>query len=315
MKKQLRKQFSSLGWALLLYMLLMNLCVIVSCITELIGAAAQHGMQGGVSRDTLLSLLSDILYGSGTGYLISCVAGLLLLRIWKGRDFCRHTLWKKGRPMTFSAFIGLFTLFMGCQFVFTLLATFQEAILNLFGFSAISALENATSNADTFSMFLYAGLAAPVCEEILFRGLVLRTLEPWGKRFAVILSAFLFGIFHGNIVQTPYAFMAGIILGYAALEFNIFWAMVLHMFNNLVFSDMLNRILPEGLCDFIPIFLMILFAVMGILSLLLNRKKIRAYVRQNPVNNRYVSWFFSSSGVIVLILFMLYSIAQSIIRI
>ena len=70
-----------------------------------------------------------------------------------------------------------------------------------------------------------------------------------------------------------------------------------------------------GIWAFIKVILMILFAVMGILSLILNRKKIRAYVRQNPVNNRYVSWFFSSSGVIVLILFMLYSIAQSIIRI
>ena len=35
---------------------------------------------------------------------------------------------------------------------------------------------------DNFIMFLYAGILAPITEEILFRGVVQRTLLPWGRR-------------------------------------------------------------------------------------------------------------------------------------
>ena len=41
-------------------------------------------------------------------------------------------------------------------------------------------------------------ILAPVAEELMFRGWILRSLRPYGKRFAVLGSAVLFGIFHGN---------------------------------------------------------------------------------------------------------------------
>lgn len=62
---------------------------------------------------------------------------------------------------------------------------------------------------------LYMGILAPVVEELIFRGLVLgyekRELPFWCANF---IQAFLFGVYHQNIVQFVYAFCIGIFLGY-----------------------------------------------------------------------------------------------------
>ncbi len=59
------------------------------------------------------------------------------------------------------------------------------------------------------------GLLAPLAEEIVFRGGVLRALlnrmRPWT---AVAVSALLFSLVHGNPAQMPYAFVAGLLLGW-----------------------------------------------------------------------------------------------------
>ena len=66
---------------------------------------------------------------------------------------------------------------------------------------------------ETLSMFIYGSFLAPFGEEILFRGFLLQNFKRYGVRFAIIFSAILFGIYHGNIVQTPFAFILGLMKG------------------------------------------------------------------------------------------------------
>lgn len=62
---------------------------------------------------------------------------------------------------------------------------------------------------------IYMGILAPVVEELVFRGLILgyekRELPFWCANF---IQAFLFGLYHQNIVQFVYAFFIGLLLGY-----------------------------------------------------------------------------------------------------
>lgn len=60
-------------------------------------------------------------------------------------------------------------------------------------------------------------VAAPVCEEIMFRRLILDRLRPYGDAFAVLASALAFGLMHGNLSQFLYAFTLGCVFGYVAL--------------------------------------------------------------------------------------------------
>ncbi|MBD5139712.1 MAG: CPBP family intramembrane metalloprotease [Ruminococcus sp.] len=52
-------------------------------------------------------------------------------------------------------------------------------------------------------------ILAPIGEELVYRGIVLRCTAKISQRFAIFFSAFIFGIMHGN----PYQFVLGFLLG------------------------------------------------------------------------------------------------------
>ena len=60
------------------------------------------------------------------------------------------------------------------------------------------------------------GLLAPVCEELVFRGAVLRALLRWTPChwLAIAISALLFALIHANPIQMPHAFLVGLLLGW-----------------------------------------------------------------------------------------------------
>ncbi|MBO5287470.1 MAG: CPBP family intramembrane metalloprotease [Clostridia bacterium] len=76
-------------------------------------------------------------------------------------------------------------------------------------------------NASGFIMFLTTVVCAPILEEILFRGLMLRTLKdvmpPW---LAILISAVAFGLAHANPIGIIYASIFGAVLGWAYIKFN-----------------------------------------------------------------------------------------------
>ena len=62
---------------------------------------------------------------------------------------------------------------------------------------------------------LYSGIFMPILEELLFRGLIFRLLKKWMTfLWAMVTSAFLFGIYHGNLVQFVYATVCGLLFAY-----------------------------------------------------------------------------------------------------
>lgn len=91
----------------------------------------------------------------------------------------------------------------------------------------------------------------PLMEETVFRGLILQYMSRSGTRFwaANTLQAFLFGLFHMNIVQGIYAFLLGLILGYLAYRYDsLFLPMLMHFFFNLfgtVLMDIEGSLLSE----------------------------------------------------------------------
>lgn len=63
-------------------------------------------------------------------------------------------------------------------------------------------------------------ILAPIAEEFLFRGLVQKyALKSMPVVPAILLQGFLFGVYHGNIVQGVYAFALGILMGFLAYRY------------------------------------------------------------------------------------------------
>ena len=90
------------------------------------------------------------------------------------------------------------------------------------------------SNVPAFIVY-YIELAvlAPICEELIFRGIILQNLRKFGNFFAVLVSSLLFGVLHGNLEQTPFAFVVGIICGIVVIETgSIFASMLIHCIVN-----------------------------------------------------------------------------------
>lgn len=87
------------------------------------------------------------------------------------------------------------------------------------------------------------GLFAPVAEEFVFRGAVLRTLlngnlRPWG---AITVSALLFAVAHLNPAQLVHAFIIGLLLGWMYWRTgSIIPGIVYHWVNNSIAYAMMN---------------------------------------------------------------------------
>ncbi len=82
----------------------------------------------------------------------------------------------------------------------------------------------------TPSMLIYACIVGPIMEELMFRGFLLKRARLFGDRTAVVYTAVMFGLMHGNISQFLYATAIGLIFGYVAVKTNsIRYTILLHI--------------------------------------------------------------------------------------
>ena len=78
---------------------------------------------------------------------------------------------------------------------------------------------------------LYVAVLAPVVEELIFRLGIMGLAGKW-LPFAVanVIQAVLFGLYHWNPVQSVYAFLLGMIIGYAVHKSgDVRYGMLLHI--------------------------------------------------------------------------------------
>ena len=309
--KQLRRGYSAQGWALLVYYGIMNVAVIIVMVLDMI---LQMGSSVRQTGDIDFNWVMEQIYNnSGWGYFVAIGFGFLALLLWKKARFTFGTIWQKNKPMKVGGFLQILSIFMSAQMVFMLLSLLAELLLNQFGLTTQPA---DAITLDGLSMFLYTGLGAPISEEILFRGLILRSIQPYGKKFAIFSSALLFGLFHGNLSQAPFAFIVGLVLGYVTVEHNIGWAMVLHMFNNLIISDNLGRLaeLMPGETGALLLWAIIgLFTIAAIIILIAQRKNIKAYLQNTQDDPACAQAFWSAPGIIVMVSLLGLSILLSMI--
>lgn len=77
----------------------------------------------------------------------------------------------------------------------------------------------------------------PICEEVVFRGAILgRLLKLFGTKKAwgaIVISALIFGLAHGNLAQSPHAFALGILFGWLYYRTDsLIPSAIMHVLNN-----------------------------------------------------------------------------------
>jgi len=116
-----------------------------------------------------------------------------------------------------------------------LLEAFGCALAYLLAGKLLAALP-APAWPDTRALrFVHHCIAAPVLEELVFRGAVLRLARPLGVREAILLQAVLFAAQHGSPAAVVWALVCGLVLGTLAERTGRVWpGIILHTLNNLL---------------------------------------------------------------------------------
>ena len=122
---------------------------------------------------------------------------------------------------------------LGGMYVFNFLSIWiNELIGALKGSPVVNPVEPAVSNIPL--TILFSVILAPIFEELVFRGMIINRLRPYGDKVCIFFSALLFAMYHGNLYQMFYAFAIGLAFGYVALRTgHIGYTIGLHAFINL----------------------------------------------------------------------------------
>ena len=116
---------------------------------------------------------------------------------------------------------------------------------------------------DEFSMILgdrwgyvAVGLLAPVAEEMVFRGAILRSLLRTMRNHwvAIAVSALLFALAHGNPAQMPHALLVGLLLGWMYCRTDSIVPGVAYHWANNTIAYVLYNIMPAPDAPLIVLF-------------------------------------------------------------
>lgn len=121
----------------------------------------------------------------------------------------------------------------GMIVVFTFLTMPLTTLINAFSMlfveNAVLQMSGQVLTLPFPAAFFFIAVSAPVCEELVFRGVVYRGYRKSGTMLqAAVLSAFLFAVGHMNFNQAAYAFVIGMILVLLTEATGSIWASVLY---------------------------------------------------------------------------------------
>lgn len=195
---------------------------------------------------SLVLLAYQLLMGTGTeldamGVIISSgLAGVVTIAVFLAAKWAvvsRH--WIRTRP---------WTVLFWC-----VIATLGSLIPSSWLQELMPELPNTAEKAfdlvlkDRWGYFI-VGLLAPLSEELVFRGAILRELLKWKENpwIGIFISAMLFSLVHMNPVQMPHAFLVGILLGWLYYRTNsIIPGVTWHWVNNTIAYVMYNLTNPD----------------------------------------------------------------------
>lgn len=216
-------------------------------------------------------------------------------------------------------YLRLFCIVYTLNLFCTILVSYIEKLFNGSGIKVPDVdLSFSSNNFGTLIVYFVSTIVvAPVLEEFVFRGLLLRILKPYGLWFSAIITAMMFALLHGNIPQGVGAFFIGIVFAIVAIKSgSVIPSMILHALNNLI--PFTGSVVSNSKGDISKIYsgLVMVLLAFGVLSLF-NCLKIFSLGKNEGTtltfrqSNRI---FFTSIPVIIYLIYELYLIVVSFVN-
>lgn len=311
-RKAMKKDFNRLGRALLVSQAAI---LAVSILGSYLTLGVLH------IRNPLMSIqeLSRLSYQYGYALIAAALAGLApFFFLVRGEENRLSQVLDHGEtPITPIRVLFYFLLILGVQVMLSIIMQPLITMLESTGMMNFSAAnEVATDASITGSMLFYSIAVAPVCEELIYRGMVLRYLERYGRWFALIISAVVFALMHGNAVQMPVAFFSGLVFGYVTFGYSIELSILLHVMNNL-FIEIIGRLseFSPGFASMLDASALLAGLAVAILTMMSQGRVIMRFIRENkPQKGTFVN-FFTSGTVVALCAYMVLMTVMSVMEI
>ena len=293
MEESFKKDITSIGRRLIGYML----------VFFFFAAAGQQGAIDN-ARNT------EDFYGIwGVGLFIAAGLSLLLWSISKKFPMKRIYEHVAPRKMTIQSFAMLCASLFGVRFISKLILGGIEKLLLEMGIPATLVANTSEELTSSIIFVLYLGVMAPVVEEFIFRGFIGYRLERYGKVFTILFTALIFSLFHANITQEVFTFMAGIVFAYVAIEYGFQWAVVVHMMNNFIFAVVVDIYLAQmmnlGGFSIVQLLDLVGFIIL-VLVVILKWKDIKEYIDVNRGFDGIAQITFSRVTIILYIIYLVY---------
>lgn len=293
-KKTLRRTFNLLAAVLILYNFLFNEAVY---LVDNAVFAFMENLYPDMSYESIYSFI----YYSGHSLIIGASVSVLAAYIC-----CRQLpSFKRERKADFKTILKFFVIMQGIQMLCIYAFEPIEYLISILGYNTDAATEAASAPSIYFSSLVYSVVVAPLSEELFCRGLLMRKMERFGKLFAVIMSALLFGLIHGNIVQFPVTFAMGILFGIMAQRYSLGAAIVLHMLNNLFVELMGNLIYLSDLIWAADMLFMFACFAVTIFMFAKNYPSFKEYWHEKKPDRELVKSFFTAPLMFVVIAYFI----------
>ena len=181
--------------------------------------------------------------------------------------------------------------------------TITEILGNLIQSEIANPIVETIDSSSIYTNLLLMVIMAPIFEEIIFRKLLIDRTIKYGKGVSILLSALIFGLFHGNLNQFFYAFLIGGFFAYVYIKTGkIIYTILLHLTVNffgsiisVIVGNSLNNMntmanLPLADAGIIIIYFLVyvLIVIVGVIGLLKNYKKIRL-LKDNLIKKPYTT--------------------------
>ena len=233
---------------------------------------------------TLLSVLLALTY--------ACISEWSVIRgvDQRGQDAVR---WRTDRRMTLAALLALVAVLLLGQGMVHALNKFFNHFGLLLHIPSLASHSLLVTGASSPMMALYALLAVPLAEELVFRGIILNGLRRYGRVFAILTASLLCALLQSDPVSGLWIFLLGLALGYCSLEYGLIWAVGARVLGDLLFSGLPNRYLMSAprtaRLSILAVALVLVLA--GLLMFFLHRTSLLDYRRRyRAPKGTYVSW-------------------------
>ncbi len=213
-----RQVFSRVGWA-------MTLLVVLQLAVQVLGLRLAAALAPGL----LEAAWFDWVLSAAGSYLVAFPAAYRTLRVLPAVRAGRESPWTPGGLLQgwFMALALIYSANLVTMGLVRLINDLRDTPLS-------NPVEALLDQPVLFNLLLGCVLA-PLAEELLFRKALLDRLKPYGEGFAILASALLFALVHGNLFQMLYAFAVGGFFGYVALRTGgVRWTIPLHAGVNFV---------------------------------------------------------------------------------